>query len=96
VFSWVSDFVPSNANCNGACRSGVRGWFRGGWDLGIEYQSYQYTLDTAILSFLLAAATAGTFLASRRIGSLPLNLAANFLLFAWASTFAFPYLGELP
>jgi hypothetical protein len=71
-------------------------WFRRGWDLGIEYQSYQYTLYTAILSFLLAAATAGTFLASRRTGSLLLNVAANFLLFAWASTFAFPYLGELP
>jgi hypothetical protein len=71
-------------------------WFRGGWDFGIRHQGYQYTFYTAILSFLLAAATAGTFLASRRTGSLPLSVAANFVLFAWASTFAFPYLGELP
>jgi hypothetical protein len=71
-------------------------WFLEGWDLGIKWQSYQYTLDTAILSFLQAAATAGTFPASRRTDSLLLNVAANLLLFAWASTFAFPYLGELP
>jgi hypothetical protein len=75
--------------------AGSAWWFHEGWDFGIGYQGYQYTLDTAILSFLLAAATAATFLASRRTGSLLLNVGANFLLFAWASTFAFPYLGEL-
>jgi hypothetical protein len=24
VFSWISDFVQPDANCDGACRSGVR------------------------------------------------------------------------
>ena len=76
--------------------TGSVAWFWGGWHFGIEYQGYQYTLDTAILSFLLAAVTAGTLYSSRRTGSLFLNVAANFLLFAWASTYAFPYLGELP
>ena len=70
-------------------------WFRGGWDFGIRYQGYQYTLDTAIASLILGAAAGGAFALSRRTGSLALNVAANFLLFVWASTFAFPYLGEL-
>lgn len=67
-----------------------------GWHWGIEYQGYTYTLTTALLSLGLAISTAALLLASRRAPSLAISLAANLLLFAWAFTYAAPYLGELP
>jgi hypothetical protein len=71
-------------------------WFHEGRGLGVEYEAYPYTIKTAVLSFLFGAAVGGALALSRRTGSLSLNVAANLLLFVWALTFAFPYLGELP
>jgi hypothetical protein len=51
---------------------------------------------TAVISLAFAVVTGIVLLLSRRRTSLPLQLAVNFLLFAWAFTYAFPWLGETP
>ncbi len=71
-------------------------WFRGGWDYGLKYQDFHYTLTTAIGSFVFAAAIAAILASRERADRFAWSLAANFLLFAWLLTYAFPYLGELP
>ncbi len=49
-----------------------------------------------LLSSILAATVVTTFVLSRYRGSFAWNLTANFFLFVWVTTFAFPYFGELP
>jgi hypothetical protein len=50
---------------------------------------------TAIGSLIFAAAI-GTILASpKRANSYIWSLTANFLIFAWAATYAFPYIGGM-
>ena len=71
-------------------------WFRGGWDYGLKSQDFHYTLTTAIGSFVFAAAIAAILASRERADRFAWSLAANFLLFAWLQTYAFPYLGELP
>jgi hypothetical protein len=71
-------------------------WFRGGWDYGLKYQDFHYTLTTAIGSFVFAAAIAAILASRKRADRFTWSLTANFLLFAWLLTYAFPYLGELP
>jgi hypothetical protein len=71
-------------------------WFYGGWDLGLKYQDYRYTLTTALGSLAFAILSAILVASSRRTGSFAWSLTVNFLIFAWAVTYAFPYLGELP
>lgn len=72
-------------------------WFYdGGWDLGLKYQSFRYTLMTALGSLAFAALTATLVASSRRADSFAWSLIINFLIFAWLVTYAFPYLGELP
>ena len=67
-----------------------------GWHFGLQYQGYTYTLTTAVISFVSAVIVLFMLILSSRRSSLPLRLAVNFILFAWAFTYAFPYLGELP
>lgn len=71
-------------------------WFYGGWDYGLKYEGFRFNLTTAIGSFVFAAAIAAILASSRRTDSFIWSLAANFLIFAWLVTYAFPYLGELP
>jgi len=71
-------------------------WFQSGWERGLKYESYQFTLMTAIFSLLFAVAVAAILASSRRADSFVWSLIANFLIFAWLVTYSFPYLGELP
>lgn len=71
-------------------------WFRVGWDYGLRYQNVRYNLMTAIGSFMFAVVIALILTSPRRTDRFAWSLTANFLLFAWLLTYAFPYLGELP
>jgi hypothetical protein len=71
-------------------------YFYSSWRYGVKYQGYGYTLTMTLFSSFFAAAVGSVFALSRRTHSLAWSLAANLLLFVWVSTFAFPYLGELP
>lgn len=77
--------------------SGV--WFLSGWRLGMDYQprSFEaraYAEFAPFLSIAMAAAIAACFVAARRHPTFFMNTAVHFLLFAWAFTYAFPYLGS--
>jgi hypothetical protein len=71
-------------------------WFYAGWAYGLKYQSLLFDVVSAICSLLFAAAIAAILASSRRTVSFTWSLTANFLIFAWLLTYAFPYLGELP
>ena len=71
-------------------------WFALGWKLGMEHEGVEFTLGTAALSFGLATAIALLLRAGRRSPAVGTSLAAQWLLFAWILTYAFPYLGETP
>ncbi len=66
------------------------------WGYGVSYQGYRYTLTTAVISCSFAAVIAGLLVRLRGIPTARFSLTVNLLLFAWAFTYAFPYLGELP
>jgi hypothetical protein len=71
-------------------------WFRAEWGNGLKYEGFRFNFMTAMRS-LIFAAVIGTILASpKRANSYIWSLTANFLIFAWAVTYAFPYLGEMP
>lgn len=67
-----------------------------GWPFGLQYQGALFTWGCLALSLALAAGVGFLALSCRRRPSFPKNLAAHWLLFAWALTYAFPYLGETP
>lgn len=72
-------------------------WFCISWNYGVRYQGMRYTTTTALASVLFAVVIGGLLIVSRRrAASSAYSLAVNFLVFAWAVTYAFPYLGELP
>ena len=71
------------------------GWFWAGWHNGVRYQGYPYTLTTALISLLCAVVLGGMLSLRRRTDSIMYSLASNFLLFAWAPAFAFPWIGEM-
>jgi hypothetical protein len=71
-------------------------WFYSGWNLGVKYEGVRFTVMTALGSLFFAAAITLILASSRRTRSYAWSLTANFLIFAWAVTYAFPYLGEMP
>jgi len=77
-----------------AAASGLE--FAAYWRDGVQYQGVSYTITTALLSFCCASALLFLLIRSSLSSSFGFRLAANFLLFAWTVTYAFPYLGELP
>lgn len=70
--------------------------FVGGWDYGVKYQGFNYTLTCLLISLLLAAACGVAVWLARKAPSFSRSLAAQFLIFAWLVSYAFPYLGETP
>ncbi len=72
-------------------------WFMGGWKFGLQYQGTRFTyLVCAINALWILFLAAFLIRARKRNPSFPKNLALHWLLFAWLSWYAFPYLGELP
>jgi hypothetical protein len=71
-------------------------WFYSGWKYGLKYQSFRFNLLTAIGNCVLTVAIAVILVSPKRSNSFAWSLTANFLIFAWLVTYAFPYFGELP
>jgi len=70
-------------------------WFCLGWD-GLTPEELRFALVTAVGSFVFAATIAVILVSTKRTDSFAWSLAANFLIFAWALTYAFPWIGETP
>jgi hypothetical protein len=72
-------------------------WFVATWKDGFQFQGKQYTITIFALN-LAGIAVLGTILwrYRRTNRSFTYNLATHWVLFAWLTWWAFPYLGELP
>lgn len=66
------------------------------WQEGLRYQGRLYARTTGLISLAYAVVLMPLLILSRRSSSLPLRLAVNFLIFAWAFTYALTWLGETP
>jgi hypothetical protein len=71
-------------------------WFVLGWKFGLQYQGADYVRRVCGLNALWITAVGLTFLLSwKRSPNFGASLVLHWVLFAWLSWYAFPYLGEL-
>jgi hypothetical protein len=66
------------------------------WKYGVRYRGTRYTVLVYIINAMWLASLWWTVVRSQRQPSFKGNLFSHWLLFAWLSWYAFPYLGELP
>ena len=72
-------------------------WFCVGWKEGLHYQGAAYVYKVCCINAVWFAGLAVMFFGYAKVKtSFSVNLALNWLLFAWLAWYAFPYLGELP
>jgi hypothetical protein len=71
-------------------------WFLGSYDYGVRWEGVQYTNLMIRLDVISGAIVGASLLLAQRVRSFSFVLIANFLIFAWALTYAFPSLGEMP
>ena len=71
-------------------------WFVAGWRYGLEYEGSQFTYTCAAISAALALTAAILAVIAARTKNYYVNVLAHATLFYWSSSYAFPYLGELP
>ena len=71
-------------------------WFALGWRYGVEYEGFTFTVWSAVFSAVLGVATFTAARAATRTQRFVYSWLAHVILFAWAGTYAFPYLGEVP
>jgi hypothetical protein len=68
-----------------------------GWPLGLRYQGLEYTRLVCALNCVWLACIWSIAVHASRVGpSFKLNLLFHWIVCAWLSWYAFPYLGELP
>ena len=70
-------------------------WFLVGWPYGVRYQGLEHTLICAVLSGVLLIVTILQSWLAIRSRSRADAIVTHMILFAWASSYAFPYFGEL-
>lgn len=72
-------------------------WFFGSWSYGRQYQGRRYT-DVILIANLIWIVVIAIIALSRwkKMPSLPASIFLHWMLFAWLSWYAFPYLGETP
>jgi hypothetical protein len=70
--------------------------FVAGWKYGLEYQGAHFTYSCAAISAALALTAAILAVIAARTKNYYVNVLAHATLFYWSSSYAFPYLGELP
>ena len=63
---------------------------------GNQFQGRTHTLSLAIINFFFCSIILLVGLRSRRKPSFTANLLFHWLLFAWVSSYAFPFFGESP
>jgi len=70
-------------------------WFSVGWTYGVTYQGYEHIVICAAFGAVLLIATILQSWVTIRSRNRAHTIATHVILFAWASSYAFPYLGEL-
>ena len=71
-------------------------YFTLSWKYGVEYQGQEHTIILCLINVLWLAMLWGAIFRALRQPSFRATLLSHWLLFAWLSWYAFPYLGELP
>jgi hypothetical protein len=71
-------------------------WFIGGWRYGLQYQGKPYVVSCLAISVAMLGLLSTLLILARRSPTWHYRLGFHFLLFGWLTTYAFPYLGELP
>ena len=72
-------------------------WFYTGWGDGIEYQGAKYVHYVTAINVAWILSLGIIFARNlRRAPSFTMNLVLHWLIFAWLSWYAYPWLGELP
>jgi hypothetical protein len=71
-------------------------WFVSGWKWGVQFEGMRYVRIVGITNAAWAALLVALFAVFRKRESFKKNLFLHWMLFAWLSWYAFPYLGELP
>jgi hypothetical protein len=66
-----------------------------GWSYGIQYQGFSHTLFVVIANAIFAVAVWTTWWSATKPMNYKMQIAFGFMLFAWLSSFAFPWLGEI-
>jgi hypothetical protein len=66
------------------------------WKHGLEYQGQKHTIIVCLMNILWLGMLWWAILRALRQPSFKTSLLSHWLLFAWLSWYAFPYLGELP
>jgi hypothetical protein len=68
-------------------------YFAAGWHAGVRYEGALFTWTTLILNIFLSILCTALLWRARTRPSLGRSLSLHASLFAWISTYAFPYLG---
>lgn len=71
-------------------------YYIAGWRYGVEYQGLDHCVKCAVVSAVYVALATLFLVAGMRTKNGLLCLIAHWWIFAWAYSYAFPYLGELP
>lgn len=71
-------------------------YFWSSWRYGVRYQGLSFTRGAGILNLCMAITLGVVLRLVRKKPSFSRSLVAHWLLFAWALSYAFPYLGEGP
>jgi hypothetical protein len=66
------------------------------WNYGVKYQGLHHTVSMLIINLVWLALLSLSTIRSSQQHSFVRNLLSHWILFAWLSWYAFPYLGELP
>ena len=66
-----------------------------GWSYGIQYQGFVHTVFVVIANAIFAVVVWTTWWLARTPKNYQMQIAFGFALFAWLSSFAFPWMGEI-
>lgn len=70
-------------------------WFILSWDYGTHYQGFSHTLTVLILNCVVYLSSLFLLIWGKDRPSFPVAFTGQWLLFAWLTWVAFPWLGEL-
>ncbi len=70
-------------------------WFGREWQLGLDYNGWEYTATLCIVNIAVVSLLAVAFFRnSKKDPSFTTSLVLHWFLFAWLAWYAFPWLGE--
>lgn len=66
-----------------------------GWSYGVQYQGFTYCVVVAMVNAAFAGIAWIAWTLARSSGNYRMQIAFGFSLFAWLTSFAFPWMGEI-